>query len=905
MDHRRLDAAAAAVAAGLRARGVRRGQAVALALPRSWRLVCAMLGVLRLGACVVPLDTLSPAHRRAHVLTDSGAVAVVHGGVPLPDLPPGIMPLAVDELLYHAAHEEPPRRTDTTGTPEPAPSVRDTAFGTASDGGGTDARRTPGAGDAEARTAPESDGTDARRTTEAGGGAAAGGASFLFYTSGTTGVPKGVEVRDAGILRLAEPGYLDLRPGDRYACLSNPAFDALSFEVWTPLLTGGCCVVLGDEEVRDPHRLAAALLRERVDTLFVTTALFNAVVDTVADCFAGARQVLIGGESLNPRTVRRWYRHNAASSTRLHNVYGPTESSTFALCHPIPRDAGDGPVPVGRPLPGTGMLLAVPGDTRPAPPGEVAELLLSGAGLAAGYRNLPEETRRRFVAVPAADGAPVRHYRTGDLVRAGSDGLVSYVGRVDRQVKVRGFRIEPGEVERQLLGHPALRQVHVCTRVPERGGPRELLAYLVTEDGLTHGEFEAHVAARLPHYMRPHHVYRLGALPLTANGKVDERALLSGDAAPWRAAEGPSVPVSARCREVLDLAGRVLGARDARPGDRWTSVGGDSLGALRLRFEARRRWGVDLPAALVLRSDFAAIADAVDARLAEAGSDARAGSGTGPGPGAVADGDASGHPAAAPPTGAASAPATCEQQRLWLLDRRDPDSGAYLVGQAFRLTGRVDAAALRHACAALVRRHVALRTGFEAAPEGLRQAVGPAYDPWCEPGPGQPADEEGALLFADRFFAERFDLAVPRMLRVCWLPFDDGGLLLLQLHHIAVDGWSLGVLFEDMSAAYAASTGAGGSAPAGAPEPLAAGPDPYTPLDGREPPGAGSGPYTPLDHALWQERWHATPAYRRRLEELLALYGDREGAAEPLRPGHPASTGRTDGTGTGPAGAGG
>ncbi|WP_245703880.1 AMP-binding protein, partial [Streptomyces lushanensis] len=142
--------------------------------------------------------------------------------------------------------------------------------------------------------------------------------------------------------------------GARFACLSNPAFDALNFEVWVPLLTGGCCVILDDETVQSPHALAAELLRLRVDTMFITAALFNAVVETVPDCFAGVGQVLVGGERLNARLISRWYRHNASSTTRLHNAYGPTETTTFAVSHPIPRDFDGTVVPIGRALPGTG-----------------------------------------------------------------------------------------------------------------------------------------------------------------------------------------------------------------------------------------------------------------------------------------------------------------------------------------------------------------------------------------------------------------------------------------------------------------------------------------------------------------------------------------------------------------------
>ncbi|MCH5671083.1 non-ribosomal peptide synthetase [Streptomyces gilvus] len=777
LDYAALNGAAAMVARELGRRGVTAGQAVAVALPRSWRLVCVMLGVLRLGAQVVPLDTQSPADRRRLILRDSAAVALVHETAEsFPELPSDVKALGADTLLPEL--------------PDAAASL-------------------------EAPAAP-------------------GEVSFVFYTSGTTGRPKGVEVRDTGIRRLARPGYIRVEPGLRYACMANPAFDALSFEVWVPLLTGGCCVILRDADVQTPERLAAALRHRRVDTVFVTTALFNAMVTAVPDCFAAAGQVLVGGEQLNSRVMRRWYQDNADSGTRLFNVYGPTESTTFALCHPIPRDFEGDVVPIGRPLPQTGTVTVVPGQERMAAPGEVGELLLSGAGLAVGYRNLPEETERRFVRLPWLDGGEETYYRTGDLVRADGEGLVAYVGRTDRQVKVRGFRIEPGEVERRVLTHPAVQRAHVCTRPAGREGPNELLAFVVLGQELSYEEFDTHLTAHLPAYMRPHRIHLVADLPLNANGKVDQTALLEQAAQPWRptaSASASDAPATTETeRHVLELAEEILGTPGLRLGDRWIAVGGDSLKALRFCFAVRQRWGRELTQAAVLHGDLAAIARSLAS-------------------GGPAEENALPAPVV---SGARSAPATSEQQRLWLMQRRTPNSRAYSVNQAFRVDGPVDTTALRRGLRSLVARHAALRTGFRLGPEGLEQTVGEPYDPWHEPGPRQVWAEEEAHAFADTFFAEPFDLAVPRMLRACWLPRDGGGTLLLHLHHIAVDGWSLSVLLHDLSADYA----------------------------GDDRPDAPAAP-TPLDFAVWQRDRFTSTTYRTQQDELLAFY---RGLKEPLEP---------------------
>ncbi|MEV0261934.1 SDR family NAD(P)-dependent oxidoreductase [Streptomyces sp. NPDC050617] len=870
LDYAGLDAASAAVARALRRRGVGPGQAVAVCLPRSWQLICAMLGILRLGAAVVPLDAQSPPERRRHILADSASVAVLHGAAGLGGLPADVAALDVGALLGEGRGAEAAGGGVSVGV------------GGVADAGVSSAPDVADIADAGVSGAPDiADVADAAGSVEAPEPPDVQAPfSFLFYTSGTTGLPKGVEVRDAGILRLARPGWIRLDAPLRFAGVSNPAFDALSFEVWVPLLTGGSCVILDGETVQDPELLAAALERERIDALFMTAALFNAVVDKVPHCFSTVGQVLVGGEQLNARVIRRWYRDNPDSRTVLHNGYGPTETSTFAVCHAIPRDFDGEVVPIGRALPGTEAVPVVDG-VRRAEAGEPAELLITGEALAAGYRNLPEETAHRFVRLPWLDGGRARYYRSGDLVRQDATGLITYVGRVDRQVKVRGFRIEPGEIEARITAHPAVRQAHVCARRDATDGANELLAYLVLGADLSFDDFDRHLAAGLPAYMRPHRLHRVHELPRTANGKVDEAALLRRSGAPWRRDESDDPAATGLQREVLGLAGRVLGASGLRLGDRWIANGGDSLKALRLRFEIRRRWDREVPQALVLRATFEELAAEIAAGREEGESP---------------------YPTPAPPSGARSAPATSEQQRLWLLQQRAPHSRAYNVGLAFRIDGAVDTAALRRSLRRLVTRHPALRTAFEAAPDGLRQVVAEPYDPWIaapapggaeldgaetggpvqgdaahggaghdraeprgtEPGGAGPASapetaDGGAdwRAVADRFFGEPFDLGRPRLFQACWLPAEGGGVLLLRLHHIAVDGWSLNVLFRELSADYAAA------------------------LSGTEDDGGGEGSATglvptPLDYAAWQADWFTRPAYRAQRTALAEHYGRPE-----------------------------
>lgn len=789
LDYAELDATADRVAARLRGAGIRAGQAVAVALPRSRQLVCVMLGIRRNGCTVVPLDRLSPPDRRRHILDDSGAVAVVHDGTPR-TVPDHLVGLTADALVA------------------PGPVPQETAADTGEE-------RSTGTG------APT---------------------AFLFYTSGTTGRPKGVEATDEGVFRLARPGYIGIGPGDRYACLANPAFDALSFEVWTPLLTGGTCVILDDGVVHDPLRLAGALRDRAVDTVFITVALFNAVVDQVPDCFATTRQVLVGGERVDAGILHGWYRANPDARTVLHNVYGPTEATTFALCFAVPRDLEGDDVPIGTPLAGT-RYATLTADGTPALAGETAELVLAGEALALGYRNLPEETARSFAPLPTG-GDHTRWYRTGDLVRVDENGLVTYVGRADRQVKVRGFRIEPGEVERAVMTHPAVRHAYVCTRRDDNGR-NELHAFLVPDGELSHAAYEHHLDAALPAYMRPHHTHRVRELPLNANGKVDVERLLRERGTPWRAEHPTESPGTPEQRTVLDLAEGILGVDGLTPSDRWISSGGDSLAALRLRFALLERHGADLPHDLLLRADFAAIAEAVHR----------------------ADDAAGIHPPVRTTSGLRSGPATSEQQRLWLLRQRDPQDRSYDVPLTFHVQGTPDLAALRHALRFLVARHPALRTRLTVGPEGLVQETAGPYDPWQPVGEGA---GEGRQESVERFFAPGFDLGHPRMLRAGFLPDAEGGTLLLHLHHIAVDGWSLNLLFRDLTAAYTAALD-GTLADIGA-EPAVTEPAVTEPA------------VTTLDFAAWQHDWRTSPAYRRTRARLAEHYRATPEVSPPLDP---------------------
>lgn len=766
LDRQQLDTLSSQLAAGLQRRGIQPGQTVAVCLPRSWKLAVAFLGLLKAGAVVLPLDRQSPAERIGYMLEDASCSFVVLDE----SCPSAIMPAQVQQGWLDGL-------LDT-------PASAWTPCNTAADH------------------------------------------AFIIYTSGSTGKPKGVRIPEAGIMRLAQPGYIQQDAGQRYGCASNPAFDAINFEVWVPLLTGGCMVILQDECLQKPEQLTAVLPQLGIHTLFLTVSLFNAIADQQMTCFSSLTQLLVGGEALNADLIRRWYQHNPASPTRIFNVYGPTECSTFALCWPIPRDLSASQVPIGWPIAETGVaVLNAAGE--PVAAGETGELCLSGAGLTPGYLHLEEANRTAFILLPEGDGQQIRFYRTGDLVRVGPDGAIDYIGRKDRQVKVRGFRIEPGEVEQQIARHPQVRQVYVCTRQPVAHGPHELLAYIQPDDELELPRLLQHMAEHLPPYMQPHWLFKVSHFPLNANGKVDRQRLLAEHDTPWRM-QRDTVALSAHETAFLALAQTVLDCGPLGREDYWLANGGDSLKALRLRFECRRRWHKDLAPEALFKQPLGELA----ALLLQA-----------------ADTDYPPLPAVSESDAVA---ASAEQQRLWWVQQHGRQQSAYGVLFAWQLSTAPDWVVLAAALRQLVVDYPALRTALVSQGASLLQQPGPVYDP-CHFGAEGPATRsKNWQILAAHLLRQPFDLSQPGLFHAYACPDVNPGqfVLLLHMHHVAVDGWSMNLLFAALSERYQALLG--GQAPV-----VTAAPD-------------------TRQWALWQAQWRQHPRYQQQLHTLLSCYQQAE-----------------------------
>ncbi len=646
---------------------------------------------------------------------------------------------------------------------------------------------------------------------EPAGDVDAGCLACVLYTSGSTGRPKGVALPHRALVRLVRnTDYIELGPGDRMAHLSNTAFDAVTFEVWGALLNGAALVVIPPAVVLAPETLGAELRRWRISAALLVTALFHEVVRAAPEAVATVRQLVVGGDALVPARARAALAHRPPAA-RLINGYGPTESATLALTHLVTvadadNAANTGNVPIGRPIANT-RAYVLDALLRPVAIGTPGELCLGGDGLARGYFRRPDLTAERFVPSPFEPGG--RLYRTGDRARRLADGTVEFLGRVDAQVKVRGFRVEPGEIEAVLAGCPGVGEAAVIVR-RSAGGERRLAAFVVAAQASGHAggpDPRAWLRERLPGHMVPAEIEFMAELPRTASGKVDRRALAArpagddgDDGGRGDVDQAPATPleevVAGIWAEVLER-GRI-GRRDS-----FFDLGGHSLLASRVLSRLRALLGVDL----TLRAFFQQPTVAGLAGLAEQVRGAR-----GAGQGLAA-------PPLRPVPRGRPLPLSFAQERLWLIDQLQPGSAAYNTFLPARLCGRLAAAALERALAGIQRRHEVLRARFEPTPDGPIQVFAPesGLAAWRLPVvdlaglPAAPGQRELERLAGDE--ARRpFDLVRGPLLRATLLRLAEREhVLLLCLHHTVCDGWSLQVMIRELSAFYRAGVADSGS----------------------------------------------------------------------------------------------
>jgi amino acid adenylation domain-containing protein len=411
--------------------------------------------------------------------------------------------------------------------------------------------------------------------------------AYVMYTSGSTGEPKGVVVTHRNVVRLVTgQDYAEFGPDQVFVQMAPLAFDASTFEIWGALLHGARLVLYPAGSI-DLTELRATLERHGVTTLWLTAGLFHQVVDMDVDALSGLRQLLAGGDALLPDRVSRAMR--ALPGVRLVNGYGPTEATTFSCCFDATSGvAFDDSVPIGRPIANTSAYV-LDGRLEPVPLGVPGELYIGGDGVARGYLSRPELTAERFIASPFGED---RLYRTGDIVRWRPDGQLEFLGRQDLQVKVRGFRVEPGEVEAALIGHPGVREAAVVAPA-DSDGDRRMAAFVVADPGVGEADLRSHLAEKLPSYMVPSALYLVERLPVTPNGKVDRAALADQAGAPE--ADAPAVAAGTQVEEVVaGIWAEVLGVEAAGPDDDFFASGGHSLLAMKLIHDVNEALDVEL-----------------------------------------------------------------------------------------------------------------------------------------------------------------------------------------------------------------------------------------------------------------------------------------------------------------------
>jgi len=418
--------------------------------------------------------------------------------------------------------------------------------------------------------------------------------AYIIYTSGSTGKPKGVEITHRSVNRLLfGVNYVHLDATQRFLQMAPIAFDASTFEIWGALLHGARCVIF-TENIPTSTSLQNAIDKNGITVLWLTAALFNKIIDDNSQALSGIKQLLIGGEALSVAHV-----HKALAAlplTQITNGYGPTESTTFTCCYPIPKqlEAAIKSIPIGRPISNTQVYI-LDSYLQPVPIGVVGELHIGGVGVARGYLNRPELTQEKFIANPFSNDPDARLYKTGDLARYLPDGDIEYLGRIDNQVKIRGFRIELGEIEAVLLSHPQVREAVVLVNESDRSENRALVAYIVPNDpACTTQSLREFVKRQLPDYMIPAYWLVLEKLPLTSNGKIDRRALPLPNPELNRSIDyvAPKNPTQ---EAIAAIFGQVLKLEKVGIYDNFFEIGGNSLQATQVMSRLRESFSLELP----------------------------------------------------------------------------------------------------------------------------------------------------------------------------------------------------------------------------------------------------------------------------------------------------------------------
>ncbi|WP_340052207.1 non-ribosomal peptide synthetase [Pseudomonas proteolytica] len=754
----------------LRDKGVGPDVCVAIAAERSPQLLIGLLAILKAGGAYVPLDPDYPADRLAYMLADSGVQLLLTQTHLLQQLPvaEGVSVIAMDSLKLDS-------------WPTQAPGLH---------------------------LDPDN-------------------LAYVIYTSGSTGQPKGVGNTHGALaerLQWMQATY-QLDESDVLMQKAPISFDVSVWECFWPLITGCRLVLAGPGEHRDPHRIAQLVQEHGVTTLHFVPPLLQLFVDEplAAEC-TSLRRVFSGGEALpaelRNRVLAQW------PAVQLHNRYGPTETA-INVTHWHCQGADGERSPIGRPL-GNVICRVLDAQFNLLPAGVPGELCIGGIGLARGYLGRAGLTAERFVADPLG-AAGARLYRTGDRVRWAADGVLEYLGRLDQQVKLRGFRVEPEEIEARLLAQDGIAQAVVLIR--DTAGGAQLIGYYTASGELAEQDVKAALAAELPEYMVPAQLIRLDAMPLSPSGKVDRRALPEPV---WQVREHVE-PQTALEQQIAGIWRAVLGLPRIGLRDDFFALGGHSLLATQIISRTRQACDVELPLRTLFEaSELGDFAEQV--RLIQA------------------SGQRNQQTAIGKVDRSQPVPLSYSQQRMWFLWQMEPDSPAYNVGGMARLRGVLDVGRFEAALQALIMRHETLRTTFPSIDGVARQKVAAQSSvrmSWQDFSGLTEAERQLRLQqLADQEAHSPFNLETGPLLRACLVKAgDQEHYLVLTLHHIVTEGWAMDIFARELSALYEAF------------------------IDERESPLEPL-PVQYLDYSVWQRQWLEAGERQRQLDYWTTQLGN-------------------------------
>ncbi|MDZ7286756.1 MAG: amino acid adenylation domain-containing protein, partial [candidate division KSB1 bacterium] len=756
LTYRELNQRANQLARHLRQLGVGPETLVALCFERSLEMVIAMLGILKAGGAFVPIDPNYPAERVKFMLADARPAVLL--------------------TQKHLAEKLPATTAQVIGL------------------------------EAEWEKIARQPATNLSNATHPGN------LAYVIYTSGSTGRPKGVLLHHRGLHNLVQAQIRDWGFDEKSRVLqfASLSFDAAVSEIFCALLSGGLLYVTRQETLMSLTDLHRCLQEQHLSAVTLPPSVLAMLSH---ENLPALRTVISAGEPCTWELAARW-----SAGRQLFNAYGPTEG-TIAACWQLVegREADRDTVPIGRPFANV-QLYVLDARLRPVPIGVPGELHIGGAGVARGYLNRPDLTAEKFIPHPFSRELGARLYKSGDLARWRPDGRLEFLGRLDQQVKVRGFRIEPGEIEACLKQHPAVREAVVVARA-EAPNERQLVAYLVPQAGhaLHPGELQNFLQTHLPGYMVPAAFVALESMPLLPNGKIDRRRLPAPEGSRLVSDKEFLAPRTVTEELLATLWQSLLRVPRVGGHDSFFELGGHSLLATQLVSRIREAFHVELPIRRLFElRTLAALAVEIDRLRNDAAATVAA-------------------PPLQPVARSGELPLSFAQQRLWFLDQLQPGAAFYNIPVALRLHGRLDTAALEKSLQRVIARHESLRTTFASRDGRPVQVIAPtlqfrlpliALENWPES-----ARAAEVLRLSREEALQPFDLVHGPLLRARLLRLAaEEHVLLLTLHHIIADGWSMGVLVREVAQTYTAA------------------------LAGKEP-GLPELPIQYADYAAWQRQW--------------------------------------------------